>query len=228
MKKQSLIAIIIVLVLIILGGGVYILTQQQKDTTPLNTTTALDTSATDTPTVADNTAETPITQNTLRDILASGKSLTCTFSQDDGDGIQQGTTYIDTGRVRADITVRKQDDTIKDSHVILNDGWAYTWGAAFDAKKGLKMKTVITATSTADSNNFVYPDQHIDYHCTLWHADNSVFETPKDITFKEFSLGSQMFQPTTGASNTAVDCSVCDQAPGADAQAQCRTALGCE
>ena len=75
---------------------------------------------------------------------------------------------------------------------------------------------------------FDFNDQ-IDYDCSPWNRDVSMFETP-DMDFVDYSaLIPDSLEGISGdeAETTLQEqCSVCDALPG-DSQTECKEALGC-
>lgn len=79
--------------------------------------------------------------------------------------------------------------------------------------------------SPAGTAQSVDLDKVMDYNCSGWTVDNSMFAPPANVKFSEVGV---MTAPSGAPTGISVQnkCSVCDALP-ADAKAQCRTALKC-
>lgn len=174
--------------------------------------------------------EESLSAKTLRELLISGKSLTCDFSHEE-DGIEQtGTVYIDGERVRGDFFLGLEDSD-EEAHMIRDKEWVYTWGGPFgDEGEGLKVAVREVETDNNEVGEYKEDtfdiDKETDYACRSWRADEEKFTPPSDITFREFSFSAALKEAAAGV-DIELNCNVCDQAPGEEAQAQCRQALGC-
>lgn len=179
-----------------------------------------------------STIGTPSTQTSsaksLKDLLSSGISQKCTFSDTSSENVQEGVTYVSKGKMRGDFTTTVSGKVTK-SHMIVADNTSYIW--TDDDKNGFKstfnQENTPEVDNAEDKNTTTGVDvnKQADYKCSAWVTDESVFTPPADIKFTDLS---QMFKPDTtngGGTNTS-QCSVCDSLSGDD-KAQCKTALKC-
>lgn len=175
--------------------------------------------------------ETPGMQS-IKDLLASGTSQKCTFTTTDGSTESSGTTYVSGGKVRSDYTMKSPDKTVI-SHMINDEKTSYMWTDG--EKTGLKMmmgedmmdnmmdegEENVSKESSQESL-----DQKVDYRCSAWKTDSSVFTPPSNVEFSEFTnMMMQTSSPSSGGSNSS-QCSYCNSLTGDD-KTQCLTALKC-
>jgi len=169
---------------------------------------------------------------TTKEILALGKDQKCTFSRKDANSETSGTVYFTKGKMRGDFKVTASGQTF-DSHII-NDGTdMYNWSSAMPTT-GIKISAVGGAPSNAPNESFNVDDQ-MDYSCSSWHPDNSVFALPSGVTFMDAasmypSAGTTVkpgTAPMGGSEMKMQQCAACDAISDATQKSQCKMALGC-
>ena len=122
------------------------------------------------------------------------------------------------------------------SHMISKDDTSYNWQDG--QTTGFMMKIDPDTLSPGDDeknnglpdsekNQPIDPDKVVDYKCSPWNADNSLFNPPQNIKFTDYS---SMMPPSAGRDTpnkqTEDPCSACDSLTG-DAKSQCLSALNC-
>lgn len=168
----------------------------------------------------------------MKDLLTSGASQKCTFTNSDAQSNSSGIVYITQGHMRGDFTSVASGKTTQ-SHMITDGQTSYVW--TDQMAQGFKMSFTSTSTSSGGSNS-VNPDEKVNYACNPWSVDQGEFTLPANITFSDMGA---LINPGTGAktgaganvgtpSGNSAQCAVCVQAPTAAAQAQCKATLGCE
>ncbi len=229
MKQLPLIIGVIIAVLLAGGGGYYYMTQRAS--TSESTDIPEKTAATETETTG---------LMSLKDIMALGRSQKCTFEYSDPEtGKTSGTSYISGENVRTDFTITDQDNNTTEGGMIMVDSTMYTWTNA--ENKGVKMS--ISQSMEASINEeientewnteYMNPDEELDYKCTGWNEDPSVFAPPSDIEFMDLSEQMKVFEDlqksmgAEGSTSPEASCAVCDSMP-AEAAAACRSSLNCE
>lgn len=225
MKKSLLIGIIIAVVAI--ASVIFFVTRD--DGTPA-------TSGTNAARPVANTAAAEL--QSVSELLASGKSVKCTFALDDPNGDQSWTMYADGKKVRGDFSVAQTGVNAApwDGHMLQDQEYVYTWGQSGGQAFATKMKIAAAANASANVNvNASAPaeafdvDQKFEMDCDSWSADASKFVPPSDVTFTDLSAQLEQLQnlTNTAVTNAASQCAACDMAPDETAKAQCRSALGC-
>lgn len=135
----------------------------------------------------------------LRDLIARGEALECSFTFADEEGVAgEGTSFFANGQMRMDAVVT-QDNSEHMVSYILKDDTMYTWGTSADMGQFAitmpgTMNTELDATSEAEAP--VGVDEDVTYDCKSWSVDNSVFAIPADLEFMD--MGAIMEQSFEG------------------------------
>ncbi len=131
-------------------------------------------------------ADTAQTQNTtLKNLIAMGGSNKCTFASSVQNSQSEGTVYITNGQMRGDFSSVAAGKTTL-SHMIVKDNVSYVWSDA--APQGFKMSFDAMATqSDANPQASVDPNAKVEYTCSSWVSDASLFALPTNITFQDMS-----------------------------------------
>ncbi len=219
MKNKSVLIGIAFLLLIVLGGGAYMMMSKSDTASPS--------------TVADAMVATPSgggsVQKTLKELFTSGVAQKCTFSNTSETPAVQGVTYISSGKVRGDFTTAIADKTIT-SHMIVEGNTNYMW--TDEQKIGFKMTmdtdaaTTPMPTGSAMSQQAFDMNKTMEYNCSPWVVDASLFVPPTNIEFSDFSDMLKSSGEGIPAGNQTA-CKACEQLTG-ESKTQCQTALGCE
>lgn len=176
--------------------------------------------------------------DSMFNLLNRGGAYECSFSFDVDSGVPtvaEGTFFIKGNLLRSD-NVTKVGDMEVVTSTILRDGYVYSWSAFGGTVQGIKVKADPVTQADIEANNQQVPPkemealkQQINYDCKPWVVvDNSIFELPSDVLFKDFeeimNVGME-YGSTFEAS--ADQCAACSYLTG-DAKAQCLAALSCE
>jgi len=220
--KQAIAGLIAGLIILLGAAGVYIYSQNKPSQNQPNSTV----------TTTEKNAQESM-ENSLSSLLQSGKTQQCSFSYTDSDGNKsEGIAYITKDKMRTDVTITED---VKESniYVIRNGNDNYIWGSEFPAGTGLKMTLDIDDFETSeDSKKYFDPTKKVDYDCSSWTADSSVFSPPQNIKFSNLSemiqsMMNESTKPTgTKTSPAASNCSICNSLTG-DAKTVCLSELGC-
>jgi len=171
-----------------------------------------------------------IAQNaaSIKELIARGDDITCTFSRTDENSSMDGTIYVSDGKIRGDFSMVQGGQSF-DSHMIQDGDMAYTWntGGPLGAT-GFKMP--ISADEEVSSGEGEYQaidlEEQLDTKCSRWSPDASKFVPPSNITFQDLSQQLMQAEQSAGDLQTQ-QCAACDMAPDEASKAQCRAALGC-
>ena len=213
MNNKVIIAIVVI-VLLLIGGGVFVMSTRNKSTTLPST------SRTDTTNVQESAQDNP---KSLKDLLTGGISQKCTFKDVDNNVNIEGISYIASGKVRGDFTTTAEGTT-STGHSIFDGKTNYVWMDG--TSTGFKMEIDPSATDTPEASTQQGLDMNksIDYKCSAWLTDESVFIPPSDITFTSFAVPSSSTQGTSTENQNL--CSTCDSLTG-EQKTQCLVALKC-
>jgi len=224
MNKNVVIAIVAVLVLAVVGVFAYKMSKKTMTAAPAQVMQVA------TPTTA------PVTsgnvRGTIKSLMTAGKSEVCSYTNQVNGANITGKIYVADSKMRGDFTVvnTAKNETVN-SHMIINDGqtmYAWTDLSARGMKMSLASAASVTPAAGANSNS---PDvnQEVQFTCSGWTTDASMFTVPTNVTFYAISVPQVTGMATgagagTGVANPA--CSACANLPAA-AHAACKSQLNC-
>lgn len=183
------------------------------------------------PPKSDSAAEESNSPSSLRELFASGQSQRCAFSSLTEDTRTDGTMYVSNGKMRGDISTVTSGKTIM-SHMIASENELFVW---MDGEtNGMKMTFDPNEIQDGETKQkTVDLDEKVDYQCSGWTGDSSLFDAPPSVTFTNLDsiaipttvvpIGGS--EGVTGGNESA--CAACDSLSG-DVLTQCKTALGCK
>lgn len=136
---------------------------------------------------------------TVADLMISGKTQKCTADYETGsDTIKQnGIFYIAQNKLRIDVAsdISGQKTNI---HTIVMDGWQYNWVEGDQTIKieptkvnivELSTKAINAGINQADIMPILY--QPLEFTCTPWTADETMFALPSGTEFKDNTAGTE-------------------------------------
>jgi hypothetical protein len=173
MQNKALIYGVVAVAIVILGAGAWMVVG--KGGSSMSTTTPNGTQ--DTATQTKNT--------TLKNLIGMSGSQKCTFSKVSAQMNSSGTVYVANGQMRGDFTTSAAGKTTE-SHMIVKDNMSYMWTSA--SPQGFKMSFDAVATqSDANPEPSLDPNADVEYTCSAWSADASLFAEPANVTFRDMS-----------------------------------------
>ncbi len=218
-NKNLIYIAVAVIVLLLIGVGGFFLMNRNSASTP-NQQVVTNPQKTVTPAPTQNA---PV-MKTLKDLLLANIAQKCTFQDSSGSANISGSSYIAGGKVRSDFTSNSAGTAVS-GHMIVDGKTSYVW---MDGQTtGFKMSFDPASTSsTTNSQQGVDANKAMNYNCSPWSVDSSLFTPPAAVKFTDF--GTVAVPPKTGTSSPSAgsQCSACDSLTG-QAQTQCRTALKC-
>ncbi len=121
-------------------------------------------------------------KGTFFDLAKKSGSYKCTVSHEVSVAESVGTVYVSGSKIRGEFTSTIPQVKMKVNSTMISDGTSlYTWTDM--AKTGFKAKIVEpTAPASSDSAGNEYM-QNLNYSCSPWTPDESLFVVPADITF---------------------------------------------
>jgi hypothetical protein len=177
-----------------------------------------------------------VSQETLRNLIAAGRTVSCTYT--DPAASTSGTMKVANNQVRGDFTITAEGANTT-SHMISDGKIMYIWS---DSQGNLGMKYDLTTLPTPGAGTLAPTgqaqpldlDKQLDYQCSDWAADPTVFTPPANIQFQDLSsLMNNLIPKVTGipasdvkTPSNATACATCASLTG-DAKTQCTQALGC-
>lgn len=175
--------------------------------------------------------ENGMSMETITDLLSKGENTRCTFNSETQEGTTAGTVYISGENARGDFETTTDEDTIS-TYMIRNGDTFYMWGDSL--KTGIKMVMNINEWADAaesaqslEGENMFDPNAQVDFKCTSWTVDSSLFTAPTSVKFISFEgmmgpTGTTEETETSESTNQTggIQCSLCDSLSG-DAQNLC-------
>ncbi len=119
----------------------------------------------------------------MKDLIASGKSQKCSYTNESGSGM----FYISSvGDFRGDLT-SAIEGVSTNSHIIVTDNTSYYWSDG--QSTGMKIVSEdnqIVETEDIDTNSYSVTDMDSSYtyKCNVWILDSSKFNLPDDVDFQ--------------------------------------------
>ena len=241
MKKNLVIALVAIVAVV----GIFVFLQQQKNT------------GSEVGVIPQGNEQPPQQQGggmqSLRDLLALGTSQKCTFLSDVDGQQSEGVVYVSGGKVRGDFASRvSANGSLVMSHMIIEGNTMKMW------QDGESMGMVMSVPQGGDvpqqtGEKSLSYDEKVDYSCSPWIVDGSVFVAPTNVMFHSMDEMMQMGAPQgggaagdagmmegmepmnmdMGAAAGGVElrerqCRLCEDVTGAEAKAQCKAAFQCE
>lgn len=167
------------------------------------------------------TPNTQAQEGGIEQLMAQGNAR-CTVNSEANGVTSSGVVYVGDGKVRGDFTSTVPEVGAVESHMIVRDGFVYTWSSM--ATQGIKMAVNSETSVSSDPEQPNPYDATYSYNCESWTPEEGQFSVPSTINFMEFSAGAGA---AAGASTQGPSCSQCDMVPAGSARDQCRAALGC-
>lgn len=212
-------ALIVIAVIAVAGGGIYVATQNDAEVT-IEDERQMNTDATDTETGGNTT---------IRELLALGENLVCTFSRSDAESTVDGTIYVDGAgeRISGDFTITTEAAGTMQGRMVKTENTVYTWTDAMSRGTKMSLDATAEADASMEQHEAVGLDEEVNYQCESWNVDESRFTIPSDIEFMDISSMMDASMDVHGSAS-ADQCAACDAIPDENAKQQCLTSLGCQ
>lgn len=116
----------------------------------------------------------------LQDLISSKKSQKCVVKQSSGVATSEGVVYTAGGKIRGDFSSLSAGQKVT-THLIIANNLTYTWIDGLPT--GFKAPVAVDAKSLGAASQGVDIDQELDYDCSPWSPDQSLFNLPKNVQF---------------------------------------------
>lgn len=180
----------------------------------------------------DTSLQTESKKASIQSLLLLGGSQKCVYSADIQGVTTSATVYISKGNMRADSKVIIQGKDVESHMIVMNDT-SYIWGGGLPQGLKLDIKNLTAQNQAKNTQGQPFDmTKEIDYTCSPWTYDASLFALPSGIEFGDMSAMIQKAMPSAASkTNTAnmlqAQCGACSSLEE-PAKSQCRTALGCK
>lgn len=222
--KKNYLYLLIVLIILILLGGIGFMAMNKKSATPQIPENSTGQTQIDSTVQTENSVK-----SSLKDLLSKGIPQKCTYTDNLNNVDMSGISYMSGNKVRTDFNNLVEGKTVS-SHMIFADNTAYNWSDGQKTGMMFKMdpnQIKDAQKDTAATNQQFDPNKVVDYKCSPWIADNSLFTPPTDVQFSDLST---MMAPKTDSNNGQQGapnmCATCNNLSG-EAKSQCLTAFKC-
>lgn len=203
---------------VVVGGGAYFFinnsgSNNNEQAAPANGTTVQSTAS----------------KTSLKELLARGDNLECTFDYTDEIGNNTtGTIYVASKKVRADMVFTEKDKQPKEYGMIRDETYLFTWDKT--TNEGFKVKT--TSLEASDSGRAkelqkqqtLDEDRQYEFDCSDWSPDVSFFSPPGNVKFTDFSAQLEKVQQVQQDSMQNLQ-KACAEVSDPKARALCEDAL---
>lgn len=132
----------------------------------------------------------------LKELMTRGRDVMCTYDSAESG---KGTIYASKGKARGDFEVTTEGRTSL-GHMIADETTGYFWMEG--ETSGMKMMMNSEAEVNNNENQGVDPNKNYDFRCNSWRADDSVFNPPANVEFREFTI------PALPAASTSTEIDV--------------------
>jgi len=226
MTRQAIIAVAVG-VIIVLGASAAFLYSKTQKTEKIAATIA----------VKESKSENE-TMGSIVDLLSKNENAKCTFSSSSEAGESTGTIYVSEDKARAEfeVMIGKEKTT---TNMIRQGDTFYMWGDSLPT--GMKMVMSIDEWAqkaeqpqTKEALSNFDPNAEVDFKCSAWTVDPSLFKAPTDVKFISIE---GMMKPTGAATdeqttkteetNTSDQCSICSALTG-EAKNVCIEQFNCQ
>jgi outer membrane lipoprotein-sorting protein len=126
----------------------------------------------------------------MKELVEKGKPVKCTFSITEDNQPLTGTIYVaGEKKMRSDYEMTAENQTIKSS--MINDGdMLYLWSDM--TNQGIKMnmkemENLEQEDTAAGGENLKEWNEKMEFKCVKWSVDKTLFETPKDMQFLDWT-----------------------------------------
>ena len=164
---------------------------------------------------------------TLTDLMATAVPSKCNAEFVIDGKTQKQMIYFDGKNLRSEM-VMDMGGIENNVFVLVKDGWEYVWSknsAADVAPMAMKMKfsgfePQKNPEAPPAQGGAMDANQKMNFSCTPWAVDASLFELPAGIEFHDFTAAVQ----ESLANSPQSICDACDLIPDAGAKAECQKA----
>ena len=172
---------------------------------------------------------------TMTDLMARGKSVKCTYTQEvEGGGTAAGVVYMADKKARTEITVNEDSGRAGKMYAIIDHEWTYSWVEG--SSKGYKMTLEASELDKKQKEDVSDLAKEIDFKCKSWKKDSSKFKVPSNVVFEnltemiedmgDFNIAEEVENAEAQANEFL--CNHCKNAPTPELVAECLGDVVCD
>jgi hypothetical protein len=175
-QKRGFAPLLVLLIIVLIGGGSYYAVKKSHSKAKVET--KIEATSTTPEETADESGNI-----SLKALFSLNKDTKCTFTNSADSMTSSGTVYISGSMMRGDFNSNTTASGSVDSHMIRSQDDIYVWSGANGSKMGMDaMMNAKPTTAPKSGANFDF-DQKLDYHCSDWKKDASLFVVPTSVHF---------------------------------------------
>lgn len=178
-------------------------------------------------------------KTTLVQLIQSGQSLECKSEVNIGKARQELTYYMAQKKMRLDSKFTDPGKSPVVGHSLILGDWSYSWGGGNPPKTGRKMKRSEInkfkkksgLNNQTKSHDIPPLDHEYSLDCKPWVLNQSFFDLPSDVEFKETRLDSETMKRTfedSRSQSLQKVCEACARQTDEKRRKNCMTALKCK
>jgi hypothetical protein len=170
---------------------------------------------------------------TMTDLMARGKSIKCTYTQEVDEETASGVVYMADENALVEITIKTENSPTGKMYAIINKDYHYSW--VDGSSTGYKMTVEAAKMDEKMKNSVSKMTDEINYKCVSWKKDSSKFKAPSNINFQDMSemmegLGDidvmEEAEKAEAQANEMI-CEICKNVPESE-QAECLGDVVCD
>ncbi|NMB70258.1 hypothetical protein GYA27_03605 [candidate division WWE3 bacterium] len=178
-------------------------------------------------TLSDEPGSTTAITGSIFDLMKMNTAMRCTYTQQITEGTTiAGTMYTDGSNSRTNARLKTPETEVQTNTIVFND-IVYIWksgdlqGVKMDTTRYAKeMPNDLQTTNSKVPTDIAKLDERINFECTKWAVESSMFEIP--TSFKFVDITEALFKINENP------CLICDAITDTTRQAQCRKSLKCK
>ncbi len=177
--------LVIIIIAVVIGGGIWVFSAHQNKNNEV--------SSSEINTLPENLSKNSEKASTKKipfsEFIKGFGSYQCTVNQSVNGNETKGTIYLSKGLLRGEFASVARSLKI-DTNFIVRDGYTYTWTSLMP-KFGFKTKINSENRESSGSQNsgsYNFNAEKVgDYNCEAWTVDQSKFNLPTGIEFREIT-----------------------------------------
>jgi hypothetical protein len=157
----------------------------------------------------------PSGEYTINELFAMNRPMKCTWKESGEKSDVTNIIYLNGKKMCQDVTMGDAGH----SYMVSDGEWLFMWNDFTGMASKMKITEIGTGITPGQgkTNGTAGMDQKRDFVCESWKVDNSVFEPPKDKSFKDVT--EEMTQAVSEIKNGGLEkakqqmCDLCSKAP---------------
>ena len=208
--NTKLVAIAVAVIILVGAGGFLLYNKSKTNTSP----------STQPSTSSSGSAKTEMMggSSTLSDLFSGGKTQKCTFDvKGTTGGSTNGTVYVSGDKAYGNFAITDSSGKASNTYMIRNNDTFYIWGSSLPTgiKMTMSLSDLASKTQGAQYSNMDV-NQKLNYNCSAWSVDNTLFTPPTTVKFTDESSIMQASPVSAGGTGSggSAQCTACNYLSG--------------